>query len=84
METSITVSPKDDKILNNQPEIKDSRNNIVEQYIKNLYSIFTDILLIIVDIWLPEELAMNVQEVGDFLLVSRAIMAGARTPLTEN
>ena len=45
---------------------------------------FTDILPIIVDIWHREGFTMNIEQVGDFVLVSRAIMIDTKTPLREN
>ena len=50
----------------------------------NTDSMFTDILPIIVDIWRQEGFTMTADQVGDFVLVSRAIMSGADAPLREN
>ena len=78
------LSPEDAKNLRNQPEIKEAINDIVKQYLTNPYSMFTDILPIIVDIWRKEGFTMTAEQVGDFVLVSRAIMSGADAPLREN
>ena len=78
------LSPEDVKNLRNRPEIKEAINDIVKQYLTNPYSMFTDILPIIVDIWHREGFTMSAEQVGDFVLVSRAYMSGADAPLREN
>ena len=78
------LSPEDVKNLRNRPEIKEAINDIVKQYLTNPYSMFTDILPIIVDIWHREGFTMSAEQVGDFVLVSRAYMSGADAPYREN
>lgn len=78
------LSPEDVKNLRNRPEIKEAINDIVKQYLTNPYSMFTDILPIIVDIWRREGFTMSAEQVGDFVLVSRAYMSGADAPYREN